>query len=390
MLEKPFAVDFARRNMILGHRQKMSGENRFGPGFKAVLLLAFIQAAVIRAEESGSTRALHFPDKRLTLSGLPWFSKDKPLLCRLPARLKDSFRKELWDLALQPSGGRIRFRTDSQKLTLKAECADWYVMYHITSIGENGFDVYVDGLYRGSTDPIGPDRKVVGSWDLGSPGVEKEVTLYMPLYKGVRIDEIGLDEKASVKPPGSFSLAGPVVFYGTSITQGGCASNPGMSYPAILSRRLKVDFVNLGFSGNGHGDESVARAMTEIKASAFVLDYWANVDADQFEKTLPPFVDILRRSYPQTPILVTGPYYTVKGFDEKMRKVAEDFVAARRGAGDKNIAFVDGLQMINRETTYALVDGLHCNTLGFQLMADALETPLREALHLGARAPLSK
>ncbi len=353
------------------------------PVWKSALFLAIIPA--ITFAEGEPMQIIPFPDQRLEVVGLPWFKDDKPNLYRLPIRLKDSFRKEVWELAQSPSGGRIRFRTDSKTLTLKAECATADVMYHITSIGENGFDIYVNGLYRGSNLPIGPDRKVTGTWDLGEKGVEKDITLYMPLYKGATIQEIDLDNGASVKPASSFKVNGPVVYYGTSITQGGCASNPGASYEAILSRRLNVDFVNLGFSGNGHGDESVAKAITEIKASAIVLDYWANVGPDQMAKTLPAFVKILRHKFPKTPILVTTPYYQTDGPKEALKKVIEDFVAAAAKTGDENITVVDGAEMITPETAYGLVDGIHCNTLGFQLIADALDEPLRKALHLMKR-----
>ena len=49
-----------------------------------------------------------------------------------------------------------------------------------------------------------------------------------------------------------------MVFYGSSITQGGCAQRPGNSYPAIVSMDRMTDFVCLGFSGNAHGEAKMA------------------------------------------------------------------------------------------------------------------------------------
>ena len=164
--------------------------------------------------------SISFPDPRLTVSGLPWFKEDSPKLCRLPGRMKDRFPKKVWEMALCPSGGRIQFRTNSSKLILKAECESDYTMYHITSIAQNGFDLYVDGFYQGSTGMVGQDHRVSGVWDLGPQGVEREITLYMPLYKAVTVLEIGLDKKAEIKPPHPFAKPKPVVYYGTSITQG--------------------------------------------------------------------------------------------------------------------------------------------------------------------------
>ena len=334
------------------------------------------------AEKASGDLVLKFPDERLTVNGLPWFNEDKPDIYRLPKRLKSTFRNAVWELARNSSGARIRFRTDSSKLTLKAKPNNGYVMNHITGVAQNGFDLYVDGLFKGSTTWVGTQGEINQTWDLGGTGKMREITLYLPLYKGVVVKEVDLDGGASVRPPSRFRRPNPVVYYGTSITQGGCASNPGMSFPAILGRWLKLDFVNLGFSGNGWGDESLAKAMAEIKASAYVLDYWANVSTEDFKKTLPPFVRILRQAFPKTPILVTGPFYQVGGFDEAKRKAAEDFVRARRGAGDEFIYFVDGRTMITEKTAYALVDGIHPNTLGFQRMADLLEPPLKKALGL--------
>jgi lysophospholipase L1-like esterase len=229
---------------------------------------------------------------------------------------------------------------------------------------------------------VGPNGEIDQTWSLGPKGESREVLLYLPLYKGVVIQEVDLDEGAEIRPPAPFRISGPVVYYGTSITQGGCASNPGMSYPAIVSRRLNLDFVNLGFSGNGWGEEEMAKAMAEIQASAYVLDYWANVSTEDFRKTLPPFVKILRQARPRIPILVMGPFYQTGGFDSEKKKAAEDFVSERRNAGDDRIAFVDGESMITEKTAYGLVDGIHPNTLGFQRMADGMEGPLKKALGL--------
>src|ERR1041385_2751211 len=178
---------------------------------KSTLMAGFlILIPRLHAEEgTASLQIIPFPDQRLQVSGLPWFAKDHTL-CRLPASAKDSFRKELWELAQNPSGGRIRFRTNSGRLTLKAVAENNYTMHHMTSIGESGYDLYVDGLYVGSTGPIGSDNLVTGDWPLGTPGVEKEITLYMPLYKAVTVQEIGLEPQALVKPPRPFAQPKPV------------------------------------------------------------------------------------------------------------------------------------------------------------------------------------
>lgn len=326
-----------------------------------------------------------FPDDRLPVFGLPWFAEEKPALRRLPTRLKESFRKPVWDLAHHPSGGRIRFRTDSLRVGLTAQ-GNANAMHHMPSVGQNGFDLYVDGEYLNSAWPD-KDGKIVKTWDVGSAKASRDITLYLPLYKAVSVEKLALDVGSKLEPPTPFKLPKPVVYYGSSITQGGCASNAGASCQAIVSRWLNVDFVNLGFSGNGMGEPALAEAVAEIDASAYVLDFWGNPSPEVYEAALPPFVDILRKKRPEAPILVTSPFYfpgealggALADSQARKRKIARAFVEGRK---DPRMTFVDGLEMLNREQAVGLVDGIHANTLGFWFNAKGLEPHLRKALGL--------
>ena len=145
----------------------------------------------------------------------------------------------------------------------------------------------------------------------GQPRAERAITLYLPLYKPVKVAGIGVDEGADVKAASPFAVPKPVVFYGTLITQGGCASRPGMSYTALLGRKLNVDFVNLGFSGNGLGEPEVARAVNEIDAACFVLDFGANhKTGEAMREAYKPFLEAVRAAHPRTPMIVMTPLYT--------------------------------------------------------------------------------
>ncbi len=339
--------------------------------------------------DSPEAQHVAFPDPKLVVSGLAWFEEDKPVLRRLPARLKESFRPAVWGLAQSPSGGRVRFTTDSARIAISAANPGTGTMHHMTSIGQSGFDLYVNGEYVNSAWPD-KDGKITKEWTVGKAGEPREITLYLPLYKGVSIKEIVLDKDAKIKAPRPFALARPVVHYGSSITQGGCAENPGLSAQAIVSRWLNVDFVNLGFSGNGLGEPAVAQAIAEIDASAYVLDYWGNPSPQVYRDTLPGFVETIRAKHPQTPILVTSPYYFTaegtspasKATQDEKRQISREFVEARRKAGDGNISFVDGLEMLSRDQAYGLVDGVHANSIGFYFCAKGLEPHLRKALGL--------
>lgn len=339
------------------------------------------------AEPRGPRQRISFPDPRLAVYGLPWFSEDAPIPRRLPLRLKDRFRLPVWSLAQAPSGGRIRFRTDSTTVGLVAENAGFSNMHHMASVGENGFDVYVDGHYAGSAWPDG-EGKIRREWQVGSDRQMRDIALYLPLYKAVTIQEISVDAGARLELATPFAHAKPVVNYGSSITQGGCASNPGGSCQAILGRRLNVDFVNLGFSGNGLGEPALAEVICELDPSCVVLDFWGNPSADQYAAALPAFVDILRKKWPRMPILVVSPFYfpaeenggDVARQQSAKRRTAEELVRQRRRLGDRRILYVDGLKMLHREQTEGLVDGVHCNSLGFYFNAVGLEPFVRKAL----------
>jgi hypothetical protein len=357
-----------------------------------LVLALWAQAQPSTFLESADSQHVAFPDDRLAVNGLAWFQEDKPLLRRLPARLKDSFRKEVWSLAQHPSGGRIRFRTDSSRVGIVAANPNVGTMHHMTTIGQSGFDLYVNGEYLNSAWPD-KDAKIAKEWALGKAGELREITLYLPLYKGVTIRELVLDKDAKIEAPKPFAVAKPVVHYGSSITQGGCAENPGLSAQAIVSRWLNVDFVNLGFSGNGLGEPAVAQAVAEIDASAYVLDYWGNPSPQVYRETMPGFVDTIRAKHPKTPILITGPYYfpaesttpSTKERQDEKRAIARDFVDARHKAGDDAIAYVDGLEMLSREHADGLVDGVHANSIGFYFCAKGLEPHLRKALGMATK-----
>jgi lysophospholipase L1-like esterase len=329
---------------------------------------------------------INFPDDRLKVHGLHWFGEDKPVDRRLPERLKGTFRQPVWDLAQCPAGGRIRFRTDSQHVSIRAKSPDFYVMNHITRIGQSGFDVYVDGLFMGS---VSPDEHGVISadWTIAADNKLRGIEISMPLYKAVTIESIGIDDDAVIKDPAPYRVPKPVVYYGTSITQGGCASTPGTTYQSFISRWLDADFVNLGFSGNGFGEPELAAAVSEIDASCFVIDFWANVGAEAYGEKLPGFVGPIRENHPEAPIIVVAPFFFTRdaidpSAHDTQRNDSAAFVKQHQQQGDKHIHFFDGLKMISREDTFGLVDGVHPNSLGFYLIAKGFTPFIKHVLGL--------
>ncbi len=325
---------------------------------------------------------MDFPNDGFCVHGLAWFEEDRPALRRLPERLKSTFREPVWQLAQCPAGGRVMFATDSTHVGLRAQSPDFYVMNHITRIGQSGFDLYVDDNFMGS---VSPDEKgkIEVEWHIqNAPGKVRSICIHMPLYKSVVLQQIGLDDGASIKGHKPFALDKPVVYYGTSITQGGCASTPGTTYQNFVSRALNVDFVNLGFSGNGLGEPEVAQAINEIDTCCLVIDHWANKNKGDYGENLPVFIGELRKVHKTEPVIVMGPYfYTRDALDDSIhvqqRKAGQEYVEKAKREGDRNIYWFDGRKMITPETAFGLVDGVHGNSLGFYLMAQAF-TPFLE------------
>ncbi len=342
------------------------------------------------------TKWMELPNAQLEIDGLPWFGENHGEFYRLPERLKDTFRPPVWGLAKSPSGGRIRFRTDSPVIQIRVEYPKPPDMRNMHAFGQSGIDLYADGVYASSaiSDKEAKPDKVYEHkfFDLSKrPRVMRDIVVYLPLYMPAKVLSIGLEDDAKVEKAKPFAVAKPVVFYGTSITQGGCASRSGMSYQAILGRKLNLDFVNLGFSGNGKGEPEVAKAVAELDPSVFVLDFSANNESvESVRAVYAPFVETLRAKHPDTPIVcisliaTSGEVYNdqTRLLRRGMREVISGVVKSRIAAGDSHISFIDGTDLLGFSQLDGVVDGTHPNDLGFQWMADGISSRLREILHL--------
>jgi lysophospholipase L1-like esterase len=344
--------------------------------------------------EQPSLQWIQMPSAHFEVDGLTWYAENGGELSRLPVKLKASYREPVWELAQSPSGGRIRFRTNSKTLAIRLEYPEAPDMKNMHAFGQTGVDLYVDGIYR-NTAIAGHDSKpgLVQEhfFYKNQPRVDREITLYLPLYMPVKVVGIGLDAGAEIQAPKPFALNKPIVFYGTSITQGGCASRSGMSYEAILGRMLNVDFVNLGFSGNGMGEPELARTVASIDAAAFVLDFAQNnPTVESLKKVYQPFVEMIRSKHPDTPIFVITPIYSAHeswspdARLDGMRALIRQVGAQRIATGDKNLQIVEGTDLIGQSRGDGLVDGTHPNDLGFQWMAEGLARRISEVLGLKA------
>ena len=329
----------------------------------------------------------------LELSGLPWYEHDGKKLWRFPKELQGQISADLWQCSLSTSGGRIRFASDTTTLGVAADYSPYNPqepMQNMCRIGQAGIDAYVDGVYWAGVAPR-EEAELEATFFEGVPKQMRQFTLHLPLYHHVAVKHLILDDDAKLLPPAPFAVSKPVVFYGTSITQGGCASRAGLSYQGMLCRDLNLDFVNLGFSGLGRGEAVVARAMAEIDASCYVLEFGQNnATCAEFAEVFAPFLSILRTARPKLPIVLATPLYrsaaswnaAVAADTEARREVVRQAYHAAIAAGDTRLYLVEGEDRISPADGAGLVDGVHPNDLGFLLMAESMKPVLRRVLGL--------
>lgn len=318
------------------------------------------------------------------LTGFPWFDTDH-VYRRLPLNPAWKLPEAVDSLAWCTAGGKVRFKTDSTRIVVRVKLTDNNIMDHMPRTGSNGFDIYrgTPGreTYFYTTRTCGPEY----DFQLFRQPRRKldTFTINFPLYKGVREFQIGIEAGAKILPPEP--LKKYVAVYGTSITQGGCASRPGMASTNILSRRLSRHFLNFGFSGSGRGEPEVAHILAELDPVMYLLDFEANACGDYIPR-LPGFLRILREAHPETPILVLSEYhYSMQYADHEKVKAAhvreqQRIVDSFRKNGDGNMWSVDGRNQFGALGPEATVDGIHATDLGFQLQADFLLPRIRRIL----------
>jgi len=336
---------------------------------------------------------LWYDIRELGVEGRGW-SDTASFYERLPGRAKGVVRDGVWWLSQNSAGMYVRFVTDatavSARWTLRSTSL---AMTHMPATGVSGLDLYArqDGKWHWVG--VGrPEKSATNQEGLvgGLPKGPREFILYLPLYNGVESVQIGLPPEATLwrAPPWPVERAKPIVFYGTSITQGGCAARTGMAYPAIIGRHLDWPTINLGFSGNGQMEVEVARFMAEIDAAAFVLDCLPNISPEQVTERTAPVVAKLRAARPDTPIvLVESIAYQAGAVIPGVRQSYVAKNAALRAEYAKLVANgVEGLYCVEGEQLLgadgeATVDGTHPTDVGFLRIAAALEPVLRKALN---------
>ena len=308
---------------------------------------------------------------------------------RLPDAVAETVNEGVKGLNYATAGGRIRFCTDSQYVAIRAIMPHIAHMSHFAMTGSSSFDLYIDDPDSGISRfhrpfRIAPDAK---------NGYESIVkfktrqlryfTVNFPSYSHVKDLYVGLQEDAFVGEGLKYRNIAPVVYYGSSITQGACASRPGNAYQNVIARRMNLDFINLGFSGNGRAEDTIVEYMAGLEMSAFVSDYDHNAhNVEYLEATHRRMYEKIRAAKPDIPYIMISRVDFDCSYDQNIlrRDVIIDTYRFARANGDENVYYIDGAGVFRGPyQDMCTTDGTHPTDVGFALMADAVENELSRA-----------
>lgn len=360
----------------------------------AVPLVAVAQHRVDPAQATPDEQGavLWYDAQLLPLEGKGW-EKTKSYYDRLPPKAEQTVRPPVWSLSRHSAGMLVRFVTDAPEIHARwSLTSPRLAMPHMPATGVSGLDLYVrtdEGRWRWLA--VGRPTKQENRARLvaGISPRQREYALYLPLYNGVKKVEIGIPKNSSLwtGPPRPAGRQKPIVFYGTSITQGGCASRPGMVHTAILGRWFDRPVINLGFSGNGRMELEVAELISELDAAVYVIDCLPNITGQDVTARTAPLVKKLRAAHPETPILlVEDRNYTDSFLVESKRTRNRTSQTALKVVfeqlqqeGVKHLHYLAGAKLLGDDGE-GTVDSSHPTDLGFYRQAQAFRQALEPLL----------
>tara|TARA_Y100001935_G_scaffold29304_1_gene22734 strand:- start:1225 stop:2394 length:1170 start_codon:yes stop_codon:yes gene_type:complete len=293
---------------------------------------------------------------------------------RLPASYKDSVREPVWNLSKNSAGLSIRFLSNSSVITAKWELLNNFSMDHMPDTGIKGIDLYFKNndqwqyINTGRPSGFNNEYKLIDNMD----NELREYKIFLPLYDGIKNIEIGIDNSSFIQKPKKNNKK-PIIFYGTSITQGACASRPGMAHTNIISRKLHRNVINFGFSGNGRMEYPISKLISESDPAFYVIECMPNMyPPDLVASNTIPLVNVIRSKNPNTPIILvdlfTSPINTldknaVRSTNE-MNNALKNEYKKMVDKGYENIIYIESSNALGNDFE-GTVDSVHFTDLGF-------------------------
>jgi len=378
--------------LILTAKPAAMRPKHFNLRFILVTAAAMLSANFSPAASDASDTAVWTDIRTLGVEGRGW-NDTKAFYDRLPAKAEGVVRQPVWDLSRDSAGMCVRFVTDATEIKARWAVTDpWLYQPNATAICVSGLDLYVKtekgwhwlavGIPHAQTNDITLVKDLI-------PG-KREYLLYLPLYHGTKLVELGVAEtnileKAPSWGPGERK---PIVFYGTSILQGLSASRPGMVHSAILQRRFNWPVINLGFSGNGKMEPEMADLLAELDPSVYVIDCLPNMVAEEITARTEPLVKKLRAAHPTVPIVLVedrtlqAAFLTqgqMEWYHLKDRAALKTAFDRLQKAGDKNLYYIEGEHLYGDDGEGS-TDGSHANDLGFMRQSEIFAKTLEPLL----------
>lgn len=296
---------------------------------------------------------------------------------RIPEKIAQSVNDGVYFLHAHTAGGRVRFKTNSPYVAIHAKMPNIGKMPHFALTGSAGFDLYIgkspEKYFATFVPPFEIQEGYESVVNFNSAEM-REININFPLFSEVSELYIGISNDSEIYPPEPYRLEKPIVYYGSSITHGGCASRPGNSYESIVSRKLDVDYINLGFSGSARAEDEIAEYISKLQMSAFVYDYDHNAPtAEHLNNTHEKMFKIIRNANPDLPIIMLSrPKFSLSEDEEKRLDIIKATYQNAIDSGDNNVYLIDGRNLMKTAKDEGTVDGCHPNDLGFMSMAEEL------------------
>ncbi len=312
--------------------------------------------------------------------------KENGIYRRMPESVAKTVSDGVFQLHDKTAGGRVRFKTDSQHIAIIAKMHNISKASHFSLSGTAGFDLYekTDSEYnyiKTFVPPYEINDGFESTIDLKTKKL-RDITINFPNYSGVSELLVGIDDNSTLTNGDNYNNVKPVVFYGSSITQGGCASRPGNSYEAILSREFDIDYINLGFSGNAKAEDEITDYICSLDMSVFVYDYDHNAPTvEHLANTHEKMFKAIRKKHPNLPIIIMSrPQYNLNENERQRLEIITKTYNNAINSNDKNVYLIDGPTLMALAKNNGTVDNCHPNDLGFMSMAKAVKKILSKLI----------
>ena len=342
----------------------------------------------IMTRKDKTMRSLNYKEESIKIFGIPTWDEKKEFR-RLPKELIELFTGKLMAfprVGTRCPGARLCFRTNSEKFKVKITLETLSPDLGMSIFAGKSANVFIgeraNARFAGLVHPDNYEMKVFEKEFTKNSEME-DITIFLPMAEIISDVEISIEEDSKIEAPTPYRYSKPILFYGSSITEGGHATRPSNAYNALLSSRLDFDYFNLGFSGGAKGNPELAEFIGSLDLSVFVFDYDHNApDAEHLAATHEPFFKKIREKQPDLPVvMMTSPDFDYAPDKAQRREIVRKTYDNAKAVGDENVYFIDGETFFGKKDRHCCTtDTCHPNDLGHYRMANVIEPVLREIL----------